>query len=175
MSPSLSLTVAALLACAGLVLPVQHAAAQTATASGPAPWPINVGAPGVRFPSDLDFSSELEAEKKAFVEFSRVRCTDCEGGYGYDAWAQQILGINRGYKAWETRIGGMAVGETLAWKGAQSKGLITIVSEEPVNGWRCKQLRWELAKGSERAERPGLFCFGKAGPYDGAESWTQVF
>lgn len=25
------------------------------------------------------------------------------------------------------------------------------------------------------AERPGLSCYGKAGPYDGPDSWTEAF
>jgi hypothetical protein len=160
----------ALLVAAGLsVALARSAAAETA------PWPNNVGARTVKFPSDLDFSPELEAQKKAFVEFSKVKCGDCEGGYGYDAWAQQIVRLDGSYKAWEKKLGGLAMGEKLSWKGVQSTGSITVVGEEAVNGWQCKQLKWELKKGQAGAERPGLICFGKAGPYDGSDSWTIVF
>lgn len=156
--------------------PQQYAAAeQTAATSGPAPWPANVGARTVKYPADLDFSPELEAQKKAFVEFSKVSCNDCEGGYGYDAWVRHFISLDGSYKAWEKKVGGLAVGDTIAWKGAKSNGVITVVSEEPVNGWQCKQLRWELKKGQESAERPGLFCYGKASAYDGSDSWTEVF
>jgi len=154
----------------------QYAAAEQAAAtSGPAPWPINVGARAVKYPSDLDFSAELEAEKKAFDEFSKVRCSDCEGGYSYDAWAQQMIRLDGSYKAWEKKLGGLALGETLSWKGSQSKGLITVVSEEPVNGWPCKQLKWELDKPGAHAERPGLICYGKESSYSGSDSWNIVF
>jgi hypothetical protein len=144
-------------------------------ASGPAPWPINVGARTVKFPSDLDFSPELEAQKKAFVEFSKVRCSDCEGGYSFDAWVQHFISLDGSYKAWEKKVGGLAMGETISWKGSQAAGSLTVVGEQPVGGWQCKQLKWELKKPQASAERPGLFCYGKAGPYDGADSWTEVF
>lgn len=156
--------------------PAQDAGGDPAPAtSGPAPWPVNVGARNVKYPSDLDFSPELEAQKKAFVEFGKVRCSDCEGGYSYDAWAQQMISLDGSYKAWEKKIGGLAMGETLTWKGAASRGSITVVGEEPVNGWTCKQLKWELKKPQASAERPGLFCYGKASAYDGSDSWTEVF
>ncbi|TAJ72537.1 MAG: hypothetical protein EPO51_10615 [Phenylobacterium sp.] len=148
---------------------------QAAATSGPAPWPTNAGARTVRYPSDLDFSPELEAGKKAFVEFSKVRCSDCEGGYSYDAWAQQMVRLDGSYKAWEKKLGGMALGETLSWKGAQSKGLITVMSEEPVNGWPCKQLKWELDKPGAHAERPGLICYAKESSYSGSDSWNIAF
>lgn len=156
--------------------PAQPAAAhQTAVSSGPAPWPTNVGARGVNYPSDLDFSAELEAEKKAFVEFSKVRCSDCEGGYGFDAWARHFVSLDGSYKAWEKKVGALAVGEAITWKGSQATGSITVVGETPVNGWKCKQVKWELKKAQSRAERPGLFCHGKAGANSGSDTWTEVF
>jgi len=154
----------------------QYAAAeQTPVTTGPAPWPVNVGSRAVKYPSDLDFSPELEAQKKAFLEFSKVRCNDCEGGYSYDAWVQHHIRLDGSYKAWEKKVGALAMGEKITWKGSQSNGVITVVGEEPVNGWQCKQLKWELKKGQASAERPGLFCSGKAGAYDGSASWTEVF
>jgi len=156
--------------------PAQDAATeQTAPSSGPAPWPMNVGARTVKYPSNLDFSPELEAQKKAFVEFSKVSCSDCEGGYDYDAWARHFFTLDGSYKAWEKKIGGLAMGETITWKGAKSTGSITVVGEEPVNGWPCKQLKWELKKPQASAERPGLFCYGKENSYSGSDSWTEVF
>ena len=61
------------------------------------------------------------------------------------------------------------MGETITWKGSQSHGVLTVVGEEPVNGWTCKQLRWALKKDQAAAERPGLFCQGKSG------RWSEVF
>jgi hypothetical protein len=156
--------------------PTQYAAAErTAATSGPAPWPINVGARTVKYPSDLDFSAELEADKEAFLEFSRVSCTACEGGRSYDAWAQHFVRLDGSYNAWEKKLGALAMGEAITWKGQQSTGSITVVSEEPVNGWPCKQLKWTLKKPTASAERPGLICNAKASAYAGSDSWTIVF
>jgi len=156
--------------------PTQDAATEQPTAtSGPAPWPTNVGARTVRYPSDLKFSPELEAQKAAFLEFSRVSCTACEGGRSYDAWAQHFVRLDGSYKAWEKKLGGLAVGEAVTWKGQQSTGAITVVSEAPVNGWPCKQLKWTLKKPTASAERPGLICSAKASSYAGSDSWSIVF
>ncbi|WP_068878703.1 MULTISPECIES: hypothetical protein [unclassified Phenylobacterium] len=156
--------------------PAQYAeAAQAPQTSGPAPWPKNVGAKSVRYPSNLTFSPELEDQKKAFVEFSKVSCNDCEGGYSYDAWVRHFVRLDGSYGAWEKKVGALALGESITWKGSASTGSITVVSEEPVNGWPCKQLKWELKKAQSQAERPGLFCYGKASSYAGSDSWTEVF
>jgi len=160
----------------GEAQPTQYAAAEsTPQTSGPAPWPVNVGARGVKYPADLDFSPELESQKKAFLEFSKVSCNDCEGGYSYDAWAQHFVRLDGSYNALEKRLGALAMGEALTWKGATSNGSITVVGEEPVGGWQCKQLKWELKKPGDSAERPGLICYGKASSYAGSDSWTIVF
>jgi hypothetical protein len=140
--------------------------------TGPAPWPLNAGK--VTYPSDLEFSSELKAQADAFKEFGRVKCTGCEGGYTFDSWAQQAFNL-RGYNAWEKKVGALALGEKLEWNGAESKGRLTVVSETPVGGLPCKQLKWELTKASSRAERPGLFCFGKQNQFAGSDSWVEVF
>lgn len=150
--------------------PADPAAASPST--GPAPWPSNVGAPSVKNPMHLKFSDELEGQKKAFLEFSKVRCSDCEGGYGYDAWAQHFVRLDGSWKAWEKKLGALAMGETLSWQGSASKGAITVVGEEPVNGWPCKQLRWTLTRPDARAERPGLICNARP---DGAPDWTIAF
>jgi len=156
--------------------PAQYAAAEQApVTSGPAPWPNNVGARTVKYPGNLTFSPELEAQKKAFLEFSKVSCSDCEGGYSYDAWAQHFIRLDGSYNAWEKKLGSLAMGETLSWKGSRSTGAITVVGEEPVNGWPCKQLKWELKRPGASAERPGLICSAKASSYSASESWTIVF
>lgn len=161
----------------GYAAPAQPyaAAEQAVTTTGPAPWPTNAGAPSVKYPSQLTFSAELEAEKKAFLDFSKVSCTACEGGRSYDAWAQHFIRLDGSYKAWEKKLGGLSVGEAVTWKGQKSAGTITVVSEEPVGGWACKQLRWELKQPQASATRPGLICNGRAGAYDSGASWTEVF
>jgi hypothetical protein len=143
--------------------------------SGPAPWPVNAASPDVKRPGDLEFSAEMKALATAFDAFGRVSCSSCEGGRSYDSWARKSLNISSDHGAWDKTLGALAVGQTLNWTGVESKGRITVVGETPVSDFRCKQLKWELSKGSARAERPGLVCFGYSGPYAASESWTEVF
>lgn len=151
-----------------------EAPAETPT-TGPTPWPVNAGARNVQYPSQLRFTEALQSEKKAFEEFSKVSCDDCEGGYSYDAWAQHFVRLDGSYKAWEKKLGALAMGETLSWQGSQSKGAITVVGEQSINGWPCKQLKWTLTKPKGRAERPGLICFAKESSYSGSDSWNIAF
>jgi hypothetical protein len=122
----------------------------------------------------MEFSAETKALLTAFDEFGRVACSGCEGGRTYDSWANKGLKVGSGYGAWDKHLGALNVGQTLDWQGAESKGRITVLSETPVAGFRCKQLKWELFKGAERAERPGLVCWGKMSPYSGSDSWVEV-
>lgn len=149
--------------------------ANTPPSSGPAPWPVNAGSPDVKRPGELEFSSETKALASAFDAFGRVSCSSCEGGRSYDSWARKSLNISSAHGAWEKTLGALASGQTLNWTGVESKGRITVVSETPVSGFRCKQLRWELFKGAAQAERPGLICFGYSSPYAASESWNEVF
>lgn len=146
---------------------------QVAT-SGPAP-PLNVGARSVTSPTQLEFSPETQAAKKAFVEFSKVRCNDCEGGYAYDAWAQHHVKVGYEYNAFHNKIGGLAMGQSVTWTGSAAVGSITVVGETPIRGWRCKQLKWELKKGAARAERPGLYCVSPSSVGSAKEQWLEVF
>lgn len=150
----------------------QTSATSAAPSTGPEPWPLNVGAPSVKNPMHLKFSDDLEGRKKAFLEFSKVSCNDCEGGYSYDAWAQHFVRLDGSWKAWEKKLGALAMGETLSWQGSKSKGVITVMDETPVNGWPCKQLRWTLTRADAKAERPGLICNARP---DGAPDWTIAF
>jgi hypothetical protein len=154
---------------------IPAADAAPAPPSAPAPWPINAGSPDVQRPGELEFSAETKALATAFDAFGRVSCSSCEGGRSYDSWARKSLNLGREFGAWEKKLGGLALGQTLDWTGVESTGRITVVSETPVGGFRCKQLKWELFKGSARAERPGLVCFGYSGSYAGSESWNEVF
>lgn len=151
------------------------AAPEAAQPSGPAPWPVNAGAPDVERPGELQFSADTKALATAFDAFGRVSCPSCEGGRSYDSWARHSLKVSGEHGAWDKKLGALGLGQTLDWTGVESKGRITVVSETPVSGFRCKQLKWELFKGAARAERPGLVCFGYSGPYAASESWTEVF
>lgn len=165
---------------------IQHAAQQPASSESAAdePGPSESDEPAPPTPraksrpktlADIVRPADAPERKKAFEAFSRVRCNDCEGGYAYDAWAKHHVKVGYEYNAFENKIGGLVLGEAVTWKGVASRGSITVVGEDPVDGFRCKQLKWELVKGAERAERPGLYCFGYAGPSSGAETWVELY
>lgn len=162
---------------------IQQAAQPSASPDDEAP-PTAAAGPAVPPPraksrpktlADIARPADAPERKKAFETFSRVHCNDCEGGYAYDAWAKHHVKVGYEYNAFENRIGGLALGEAVTWQGAASRGSITVVGEDPVDGFRCKQLTWALVKGAERAERPGLYCFGYAGPSSGAETWVEIY
>ncbi|MNQ23398.1 hypothetical protein D3C85_365610 [compost metagenome] len=149
------------------------APAPRGAAAGAAPWPVNAGA-GVSRPGKLEFSAADEARKAAFDAFGRVQCTACEGGRSYDSWAQQRFNL-RGQGAWERKLGELGRVEAITWQGVEAHGRITVVGETPVGGFRCKQLKWELFKGTATAQRDGLVCFGLSSDYSASESWVEVF
>ena len=152
-----------------------HPPSEEAPATGPAPWPVNLGSRTVTSPAALEFSPETNAAKEAFLEFSKFRCNDCEGGYAYDAWAQHYVKVGYEYNAFQNKVGGLAMGQSITWTGAAATGSITVVGETPIKGWRCKQLKWELKKGAQRAERPGLYCVSPASASSTKENWMEVF
>ena len=162
---------------AGETRPAQPRTARTsapAATTGPEPWPVNVGSRSIATPYDFEFSPELEAKGKAYLEFSRVACTGCEGGRSYDAWANLILGLK--LDAWHKQIGETAVGGTLSWRGQVSDGKVTVLGDAQVGPYPCKQVRYTLVRRSDKAsaERPGLFCFGKASSFAGSPSWVEA-
>ncbi|MDZ4373016.1 MAG: hypothetical protein U1C74_16555, partial [Phenylobacterium sp.] len=128
--------------------------------------------PTAKHPARLTFSPDLEAEKARFLEFSKVSCRDCEGGYSYDAWAQRFIRLDGSWKAWEKKLGALGMGESVTWQGSRAKGKITVVGEQAINGWPCKQLRWTLTRADAEAQRPGLIC--NAQP-QGSGDWTIAF
>ncbi len=148
----------------------------TTPAEAPAPAPSKrvAKAPAIGRPSDLAKPADAEAKKKAYEDFSSYPCSDCEGGRGYDAWARQILD-QTGWNQWESKVGALAVGETLTWKGAKANGVLKVASSDPVGGFPCKQIHYRLTKGAASAERDGLFCFGRSGPHSGSDTWVEVY
>lgn len=159
-------------------------AAQPSTSAGDEAAPTDAAVPAApaqrpksrpKTLADIARPADAPERKRAFEAFSRVRCNDCEGGYAYDAWAKHHVKVGYEYNAFENKIGGLALGEAVTWQGAASRGSITVVGEDPVDGFRCKQLKWALVKGAERAERDGLYCFGYAGPSSGAETWVEMY
>lgn len=128
-------------------------------------------------PGEMTIPAEIKAQKSAFVEFSKVPCSDCEGGYDYEAWASryfhsELLGDA---KAWTAKLAKMEPGDRLNWQGKQNYGTITMRERAPVGGFDCKIYDWLLEKGKASARREGLICWGKASSFSASDSWVEVY
>lgn len=134
--------------------------ASTLPADFPQPRPMNYS-PNLRRPGQLEFSDADRAAKIAFDEIGRYSCNDCEGGRSYDSWPRhEISGLGSGNYALENRLGALAVGEALRWTGSRTRTryAITVVSDQAIGQWQCKQLKWTGDRDSVHAERLGLIC-----------------
>ena len=128
-------------------------------------------------PSLMPVPEEIKAQKEAFDAFGKVDCTDCEGGYAFDSWARRHFASElRGeYNGWAKKLGAMKPGEKLNWQGAESYGTIAVRAEERIGGFDCKIYDWTLEKGTAKAQREGLLCWGKASEYSANDSWVEVY
>jgi len=125
--------------------------------SGVEPYPLNINE-HVYSPRDYKFSAAVEAEKKAFDLFGRVSCSDCEGGYDYEDWPQRHLPNKGVFNPFPKFVEGLALNQSWSWKSRAATGKLTVTSEEPVGPFKCKQVRWELTRGTKTVSRPSLFC-----------------
>ncbi|MGL3821211.1 hypothetical protein [Sphingopyxis sp. R3-92] len=132
--------------------------------------------PETKYPSRMPKPEGFAAVKQAYDDFGKVRCTSCEGGFAYDSWPVFPRdGTRRPFDGARSIVGELPIGHVHRWKGAESQGSLTVVSEEPVGGFRCRQLLYRLTKGSASAERPGLMCWGYANQYSASEGWNEVY
>ncbi len=132
--------------------------------------------PKILYPSRRPKPEGFDAVKQAYTDFGKVRCASCEGGYAYDGWPVFPRDETpRPYNGSRHILGEFAIDHVHRWKGAESEGSLTIVSEEPVGGFRCRQLLYRLTKGGASAERPGLLCWGYANQFAGSEGWNEVY
>jgi hypothetical protein len=130
----------------------------------------------VKYPSRMSPPSGFAMTKAAYDEFGKVRCSSCEGGYAFDGWPKFPRNELSGkYNELGLRLGSMALGQVHRWKGAEASGTLTVVREETVGGFRCRHLRYHLAKGSASAQRPGLVCWGYGNEYAASENWHEVY
>lgn len=128
------------------------------------------------YPSDLPKPAGFAATKEAYMEFGKDDCMSCEGGFAYDGWpAFPRDEYSSKYNGKGDRMGSWPVGYVHRWKGNVSTGTLTVVSEETVEGFRCRRLTYRLTKGQAFAERPGLLCWGQANQFAGKESWNEVY
>jgi hypothetical protein len=128
------------------------------------------------YPSDLPDPAGFAAVKEAYMEFGKDDCMSCEGGFAYDGWPVHPRDeYSSKYNGKEERMGSWPVGHVHRWKGNVSTGTLTVVSEETIEGFRCRRLTYRLTKGRAFAERPGLLCWGRANQFAGKESWNEVY
>jgi hypothetical protein len=156
------------------ILAALVALAAASAAHAAAPQPINLGDPKLKRPGQLKFDPSVEAQAAAFRKFGEVSCNDCEGGVSFDTAAKKFLGL-RDMWAFDSALGGLAVGQSLNWRGHAGVGKITAVSADAVGPFPCKQLRWELTRGKETRTRDGLVCLGKSNPDADNDRWLEVF
>lgn len=137
-------------------------------------WPEDTGCDYYQF-SDLKFDAARDA-KKAFANASKVPCSDCEGGFGYDSQAHFVLvkGGDYSNKFTEMLIA-LKPGQSLSWKGQKYNGEITATGAHPIGSYPCRQFHWILkdSKKTIVAEREGLYCEVK-GEYAASAKWTEV-
>lgn len=136
-------------------------------------WPEDTGCDYYKF-SDLKFE-QARAQKKAFVDASKVRCSDCEGGYSYDAWAHFFLVKGGDYsKKFSEMLIALKPGQSLKWKGSRFNGVVQATGEHPIGPYPCRQYHWTLKDGSKVvAERDGLYCEFK-GDYAATARWQEI-
>lgn len=123
---------------------------------------------------DLKFEKAIAA-KHAFVEASKVRCEDCEGGYRPDAWGwRELVKDSRGgdyVDEFAKMLVALKEGESLAWKGNKYDGKVTATGAHPIGELPCRQFHYVLSeKGKPVAEYDSLLCEYK-GPYASRASW----
>lgn len=123
---------------------------------------------------DLKFE-KARAAKQAFVEASKLSCSDCEGGYWPDAWGWRSLVENtRGANyvdAFAQLLVALKEGESLSWKGNKYDGKVTATGAHPIGELPCRQFHYVLTEqGRQVAEYDSLLCEYK-GPYSSKATW----
>ena len=166
----------AALSCAGDGAPGAARAGGESDAATPAAPARQAAGAGPSYPSKIPAPPTFAAAKRAYDEFGKVDCMECEGGFAFDGWpAYPRDEFERQYNGAAQRLGSWPVGHVHRWQGNQSRGTLTVVGEETVSGFRCRTLLFRLTKGNASAERPGLLCWGRANQFAGKESWNEVY
>lgn len=127
--------------------------------------------------TDLKFE-EAKAAKAAFVEASKVRCKDCEGGYWPDAWGwRSLVKDSRGgnyVDEFAKMLVALKEGESLKWKGNKYDGMVTATGAHPIGAMPCRQFHYVLnEKGRQVAEYDSLLC-EYTGAYASKATWHEM-
>jgi len=136
-------------------------------------WPEDTGCP-VYSVSDLKFD-KARAAKTAFREASKVPCSDCEGGYAFDAWGGRSLVKSGDYsREFPKLLVALEEGKSLGWKGKRYDVRITATGAHPIGEMPCRQFHYTLhEKARLVAEYDGMYC-EYTRPYIANPSWNEV-
>jgi len=154
--------------------PGATASAPASNAAMPSPAPTNYR-PGLKGPYELRFDPALQAEFRAFREFAKEPCRDCEGGFWFNDRVDLMVADLRPDRAVADRIGGMAIGEAIRWNARSGFPLaITVTGDIPMGDFPCKQVRWTATRGDRTAQYDGNVCYGKRGQYLAEPGWMRM-
>lgn len=133
-------------------------------------------APKSRYIDSLKTPPDVEAKKAEYNKFGEVSCNDCEGGIELDGRPTFPFDEFSGrYNERAKRAGSWPIGHIHRWQGRASKGTLTLMSEERVDGFQCRRLEYRLERGGSSVSRPGLICFGLANSSSDVENWHEIY
>ncbi|NIJ19172.1 hypothetical protein FHS95_000841 [Sphingomonas naasensis] len=129
-----------------------------------------------RYTDDIAKPSDAEALRIAYNLFGEVRCNDCEGGIDFDGRPKYAYDQFSGqYEERARRAGSWQVGHVHRWQGKAAAGTLTVLTEETIDGFRCRRLKYQLVKGKASAARPSLICWGLANRSSSTENWHEIY
>ncbi|HWT43237.1 MAG TPA: hypothetical protein VN152_11360 [Sphingopyxis sp.] len=149
---------------------------QTAPVPAPARAAAQPPEPKARYIDSLTTPPDVEAKKAEYNKFGEVSCNDCEGGIELDGRPSFPFDEFSGrYNERAKRAGSWQIGHTHKWQGKASKGTLTLISEERLDGFLCRRLEYRLERNGTAVSRPGLICFGLANSSSEVESWHEIY
>ncbi len=133
-------------------------------------------APKARYIDSLKTPPDVEAKKAEYNKFGEVSCNDCEGGIELDGRPTFPFDEFSGrYNERAKRAGSWPIGHIHRWQGRASKGTLTVMAEERVDGFPCRRLEYRLERGGASVSRPGLICLGLANSSSDVENWHEIY
>ncbi len=149
---------------------------ETSQESASAQAPPSSSASKARYIDSLKTPADVEAKKAAYNKFGEVSCNDCEGGIELDGRPTFPFDEFSGrYNERAKRAGSWPIGHIHRWQGKASKGTLTLMSEERVDGFQCRRLEYRLERGGASVSRPGLICLGLGNSSSDVENWHEIY
>lgn len=154
-------------------VPVPVETSQEAASAQTAP---EAPAPKARYIDSLKTPSDVEMKKAEYNKFGEVSCNDCEGGIELDGRPTFPFDEFSGrYNERAKRAGSWPIGHVHRWQGRASRGTLTLLSEERVDGFQCRRLEYRLERDGSSVSRPGLICLGLANSSSDVENWHEIY